>query len=258
MCRADPKQTTGSSSCLLFWDSQQWCKLWGFMRNRGTYGSEFGLRPLLDDFTQTSKKLEYPKPNHMITSGWTPAQLELESNIALAKLNLPLSWLSNKAVVIFVLFFPIKWTNLLRMSLNLRALIHSKIIVDDLDKWSELLIRGWREWVRSALCPLTVIHSFAISPLTSQWMCWLLLWILYLKNCKKFALEKQMSSLAYLFLSWQNKPFFLISWSEVKWVDKFHLNCIELLTTIQHFAGSSHIQHLGKISMAQYQCSILQ
>lgn len=51
------------------------------------------------------KKIESPKPNHMITSGWTSAQLELESNLALAKLNLPWSWLSNKAVVIFVLFF---------------------------------------------------------------------------------------------------------------------------------------------------------
>lgn len=69
MCRADIKQTMGSSSCLLFRDSGEWCKLWGFVRNRGTYGLPFGLRALLGHFTQTSKKIESPKPNHMITSG---------------------------------------------------------------------------------------------------------------------------------------------------------------------------------------------
>lgn len=92
--------------CLSFnLETQQCCKLWGFARNGGTYVLEFGLRPLLDHFIQTSKKLETPKPNHMITSGWTPAQLELMSNIAVVKLNLFRSWLSNKTVVIFVLVF---------------------------------------------------------------------------------------------------------------------------------------------------------
>lgn len=94
-------------------------------------------------------------------------------------------------------------------------------------KWSEFLI-SWLERVRRALCPLAVIRCFTISPLTSQWMRWLLLWTLYLINCMKLSLEKQISSLAYLFLSWHNKPFFLISWFEVKWGDKFHFNVIQV------------------------------
>lgn len=53
----------------------------------------------------SKKKKKSPKPNHMITSGWTPAQHELESKLALAKPTLPWPQLSNNNSCYFCFVF---------------------------------------------------------------------------------------------------------------------------------------------------------
>lgn len=153
----------------------------------------------------------------MITSGWTPAQFELESNIALAKLNLPWSWLSNKAVVIFVFSCPIKWTNLLGMSLNLCALIHAKTIVDDLDEWSALLIswleRMSKKCTESLGCHTPVHHISANIPanalITAQDS-------LFNKLHETLPGKNKLVVWLIFFSLGTISHFFLISWFEVK------------------------------------------
>lgn len=98
--------------------------------------------------------------------------------------------------------------------------------------------QGWREWVRSALSLSAVIHQFTISSLISQGTRWLLLWILCLINCMKLSLEKQTSSLAYLFFSWHYQPFFSnqLIWSEIRGQDSLELHwsasCLQLYSSL--------------------------
>lgn len=143
-------------------------------------------------------------------------------------------------------FFPIKWTKLLGMSLNIILLIHSKITVGDLDKWSEQLIpwmeRVSKKYTLSLGCRSLLYHFFTHIPPNVLIIALDSLFNKLHETCP----GKQMSSLAYLLLSWHNKTFFLISWFGEKFAMlkvgrsfiQIELNCL-LLTAIRLFADSS-------------------